>query len=176
MNRNTVFIQANARQMLGAKISAQSYKKASNRPDSFDVRIMDAAKYPRLMQQGQSILRAVHVRQWDPDDLQSFTPLRFKRPGVCTTLAATTTPRRAWMTAIAPLAACASTPVARPQRVCSRSALNDVYSRAPCFSVCGTYVMFMPSFLPFGQPVMQLVGERILPTVWLGGAAIAIAL
>jgi hypothetical protein len=80
--RNTVFIQANARQMLGAKISAQSYRKASNRPDSFDVKIMDAANYPRLMQAGQSILRAGHVREWDPDDLQSFTPLRFAPPGL----------------------------------------------------------------------------------------------
>lgn len=80
--RNTVFIQANARQMLGARISAQSYKKASSRPDSFDVRIMDAADYPRLMQDGQSILRAGHVRQWDPDDLQSFTPLRFAPPSL----------------------------------------------------------------------------------------------
>ncbi len=76
----TVFIQANARQMLGAKISALSYKKASRRPDSFNVRIMDAAEYPRLMATGQSILRAGHVRSWDPDDLQSFTPLRFAPP------------------------------------------------------------------------------------------------
>ena len=84
MTRNTVFIQANARQMLGAKISALSYKKASRRPDSFDVSNMDAAKYPRLMQQGQSILRAGHVRQWEPDDLQSFTPLRFAPPSLMT--------------------------------------------------------------------------------------------
>ena len=76
----TVFIQANARQMLGAKISALSYKKASRRPDSFNVRIIDAAEYPRLMADGQSILRAGHVRAWDPDDLQSFTPLRFAPP------------------------------------------------------------------------------------------------
>jgi len=76
----TVFIQANARQMLGAKISALSYKKASKLPDSFNVVIMDAAKYPRLMASGQSILRAGHVRAWDPDDLQSFTPLRFAPP------------------------------------------------------------------------------------------------
>jgi len=81
-SRNTVFIQANARQMLGAKISALSYKKASNRPDSFDLRIMDAADYPRLMRSGQSILRAGHVREWDPDDLQSFTPLRFAPPSL----------------------------------------------------------------------------------------------
>ena len=76
----TVFIQANARQMLGAKISALSYKKASARPDSFNVRIIDAAEYPRLMTGGQSILRGGHVRAWDPDDLQSFTPLRFAPP------------------------------------------------------------------------------------------------
>ena len=77
-----VFIQANARQMLGARISALSYKKASRRPDSFDVSIMNTADYPRLMQPGQSILRAGHVREWDPDDLQSFTPLRFVPPSI----------------------------------------------------------------------------------------------
>jgi hypothetical protein len=80
VSRPTVFIQANARQMLGAKISAESYKKASARPDSFDVVIMDAADFPRLMQEGQSILRGGVVRNWDPDDLQSFTPLRFAPP------------------------------------------------------------------------------------------------
>jgi len=80
--RNTVFIQANARQMLGAKISALSYKKASRRPDSFDVQIMDAAKWPQLMREGQSIIRDGHVREWAPDDLQSFTPLRFAPPSL----------------------------------------------------------------------------------------------
>jgi hypothetical protein len=32
------------------------------------------------MQEGQTILRGGHVREWDPDDLQSFTPLRFYPP------------------------------------------------------------------------------------------------
>jgi hypothetical protein len=76
----TVFIQANDRQLLGAKISAHSYKRASARPDSFDVKIMRVHDFPRLMQAGRSILRAGHVRDWDPDDLQSFTPLRFAPP------------------------------------------------------------------------------------------------
>ena len=76
----TVFIQANDRQMLGAKISAYSYKRNSSSPDSFDVKIMSARDFPRLMQPGQSILRGGFVRQWDPDDLQSFTPLRFAPP------------------------------------------------------------------------------------------------
>lgn len=76
----TVFIQANARQLLGAKISAHSYKRASARPDSFDVKVMRVDDFPRLTQRGQSILRAGRVRAWDPDDLQSFTPLRFAPP------------------------------------------------------------------------------------------------
>ena len=78
----TVFIQANARQMLGAKISAFSYKHQSASPDSFDVKIIAAEDFPRLMQPGQSILRGGHVRAWDPDDLQSFTPLRFAPPSL----------------------------------------------------------------------------------------------
>jgi hypothetical protein len=78
----TVFIQANDRQLLGAKISAHSYKRNSRRPDSFDVRIMQARDFPRLMKAGQSVLRAGHVREWDPDDLQSFTPLRFAPPSL----------------------------------------------------------------------------------------------
>ena len=80
--KDTVFIQANARQMLGARISAFSYKRQSALPDSFDVTILAAEDFPRLMEPGQSILRAGHVRDWDPDDLQSFTPLRFAPPSV----------------------------------------------------------------------------------------------
>lgn len=78
----TVFIQANDRQLIGAKISAYSYKKASRSPDSFDVKIMRIEEFPRLLQPGQSILRDGHVRAWDPDDLQSFTPLRFAPPSL----------------------------------------------------------------------------------------------
>jgi hypothetical protein len=79
---NTVFIQANDRQLLGAKISAYSYTRASRRPDAFDVRIMRIEDFPRLMQAGQSLLRAGHIREWDPDDLQSFSPLRFAPPSL----------------------------------------------------------------------------------------------
>ena len=78
----TVFIQANARQMLGAKVSAYSFKQASARADSFDVRVLTIDDYPRLTKSGQSILRAGHIREWDPDDLQSFTPLRFAPPSL----------------------------------------------------------------------------------------------
>jgi hypothetical protein len=82
VTKDTVFIQANARQMLGARISAFSYRRNARVPGSFDVRILDLAKWPRLMREGQTILRAGHIRDWDPDDLQSFTPLRFAPPQV----------------------------------------------------------------------------------------------
>jgi len=77
-----VFIQANARQMMGARISAHSFKRHSANPDAFDVTILSTTDYPRLEQPGQSILRGGKVRPWDPDDLQSFTPLRFAPPTV----------------------------------------------------------------------------------------------
>lgn len=80
MTKPTVFIQANERQMLGAKISAHSFRRNSARPDSFDVRIMTVRQFPRLLNRGQSIVRAGEIREWDPDDLQSFTPLRFAPP------------------------------------------------------------------------------------------------
>jgi hypothetical protein len=75
-----VFIQSNDRQHLGAKISAHSYRRNASDPDSFDVRILHTREFPRLMEPGRTILRAGAIRQWDPDDLQSFTPLRFYPP------------------------------------------------------------------------------------------------
>ena len=76
----TVFIQANDRQFLGATISAHSYKRNARDPDSFDVRILHTRDFPRLMDPNRSVLRAGRVRKWDPNDLQSFTPLRFYPP------------------------------------------------------------------------------------------------
>lgn len=78
--KRTVFIHANDRQMLGARISAHSYRRNAREPGSFDVKILDVRDHPRLLQRGRTILRAGHVREWDPDDLQSFTPLRFYPP------------------------------------------------------------------------------------------------
>jgi hypothetical protein len=68
--------------MIGARISAYSYKRNSRRPGAFDVRILNVRDYPRLLQSGQSIVRHGHERTWDPDDLQTFTPLRFAPPSV----------------------------------------------------------------------------------------------
>ena len=76
----TVFIQANERQQLGAKISAHSYKRNARDSDSFDVRILHVRDFPRLADGNQTYLRAGEVTRWNPDDLQSFTPLRFYPP------------------------------------------------------------------------------------------------
>ena len=79
----TVFIQANARQMLGAKISARSYKKASAGRTVSTSQIMDAAQIsaPDAARASRSCAPAI-VREWEPDDLQSFTPLRFAPPSL----------------------------------------------------------------------------------------------
>ena len=78
--RPVVFIQANDRQMLCARIAAYSYTRNSRRSDDFDVKILHVRDYPRLTASGQSIVRDGRIRAWDPDDLQSFTPLRFAPP------------------------------------------------------------------------------------------------
>jgi len=76
----TVFIQANDRQYLGAKISAHSFRRNAGDPDSFDVRILHTRDFPRLADPGRTYLRGGEVVRWDPNDLQSFTPLRFYPP------------------------------------------------------------------------------------------------
>jgi hypothetical protein len=75
-----VFIHTNDKQMLGALVSAHSYRRNSRSPDSFEVRILRAEDYPELQQTGRTLLRGGHERAWDPDDLQSFTPLRYAIP------------------------------------------------------------------------------------------------
>lgn len=76
----TVFIQSNDRQYLGARISAHSYRRNARDPDSFDVTILRTRDSPRLLDETQTYIRGSEVTQWDPDDLQSFTPLRFYPP------------------------------------------------------------------------------------------------
>jgi hypothetical protein len=80
--RSTVVIHTNDKQMLGALVSAHSFRRNSRNPDAFDVRILNAKEFPELRERGHSILRGGHVREWDPDDLQSFTPARFAIPGL----------------------------------------------------------------------------------------------
>ncbi|HEX5237579.1 MAG TPA: hypothetical protein VFW39_03845 [Sphingomicrobium sp.] len=76
----TIIVHTNDKQMLGALVSAHSFRRNSRDPDSLDVRILNASDYPELQERGRTFLRDGHVREWDPDDLQSFTPLRFAIP------------------------------------------------------------------------------------------------
>ena len=78
----TVVIHTNDKQMLGALVSAHSYRRNSRTPEAFEVRVVNASEFPELQERGHSLLRGGHEREWDPDDLQSFTPVRFAIPGL----------------------------------------------------------------------------------------------
>ncbi len=75
-----VFIHTNDKQMLGALVSAHSYRRNSRTPHAFEVRVLRAEDRPELQEKGHTFLRGGHERAWDPDDLQSFTPLRYAVP------------------------------------------------------------------------------------------------
>ncbi len=77
-----VIIHTNEKQMLGALVSAHSYRRNSPNPEAFEIRILRAEDYPELQVRGRTLLRGGHERAWDPDDLQSFTPLRYAVPDV----------------------------------------------------------------------------------------------
>jgi hypothetical protein len=76
----TVVIHTNDKQMLGALVSAHSFRRNSRTPGSFDVRVVNASEFPELRERGHTLLRGGHIRDWDPEDLQSFTPARFAIP------------------------------------------------------------------------------------------------
>jgi hypothetical protein len=78
----TVVIHTNDKQMLGALVSAHSFTLNSRTPDAFEVRIVNSNDFSELRERGHTLLRGGHVREWDPDDLQSFTPARFAIPGL----------------------------------------------------------------------------------------------
>jgi len=78
----TVIIHTNDKQMLGALVSAHSFRRNSRTPDAFEVRLVNASEFPDIQERGHSLMRGGHLRDWDPDDLQSFTPLRFAVPGL----------------------------------------------------------------------------------------------
>jgi len=77
-----VFIHTNEKQKLGALVSAHSFRRNSSDPGSFEVRLLETKDYPELLVAGRTFLRAGFLRSWDPNDLQSFTPLRFAPPDV----------------------------------------------------------------------------------------------
>ena len=80
-DRPVVFIHTNAKQRLGALVSAHSFRRNARQPDGFEVRLLEAEhSAPLRAAERRSFLRAGHSRTWRMDDLQSFTPLRFAVP------------------------------------------------------------------------------------------------
>ena len=79
--RPHVFIQSNAKQSIGALVSAYSLKRVAADPDSFDVTILRQEDHPLFRaQEGRRYRRHGVMRVWRNDDLQSFTLLRFMPP------------------------------------------------------------------------------------------------
>ena len=76
-----VFIHTNHKQILGAKVAAHALRRNSATPDAFEVRFIDTRDHDWLAEyEGRMYLRDGVKRVWLNDDLQSFTPLRFRPP------------------------------------------------------------------------------------------------
>ncbi len=80
-NKPNVFVQTNAKQLVGAIVSAYSMKRNSADPDAFDVHIIHREDFPFFDEhEGKEYLRSGIKRVWRNDDLQSFTLTRFMPP------------------------------------------------------------------------------------------------
>ena len=81
MRRPGIFIQTNAKQAIGAIVSAYSMKRNSAHAADFDVTVMHQEDYPFFQsREGQSYMRHGVRRVWLNSDLQSFTLVRFLPP------------------------------------------------------------------------------------------------
>ena len=79
--KDCVFIHTNHRQTIGALVSQYSLTRNSANNERFDVRIIHTKDFPFLhAKEGQVFLRGGIKREWQMEDLQSFTPLRFMPP------------------------------------------------------------------------------------------------
>jgi len=78
----TVFIHTNHKQYIGALVSMHSMRRNSKNSDKFDVKLIEYKDHKDLFSkyEGRTYSRDGDSRTWDPEDLQSFTPLRFMPP------------------------------------------------------------------------------------------------
>jgi hypothetical protein len=77
MNKPVVFIHTNDQQMLGAIVSAHSFRRQTRQPERFEVRLLRLEQTPHLYaREGRSYLRMGKMATWHNADLQSFSPLR----------------------------------------------------------------------------------------------------
>lgn len=73
-----VYLQANQKQLLAARVAAHAARRSSPDGDAFDVQILLLDDFPQLYgREGQAYLRDGLTAVWRNDNLQSFTPLRF---------------------------------------------------------------------------------------------------
>lgn len=79
---NTLFIQTNYKQMLGAKLGKYSFEKEAGPDRNFETQIMVVEKLPEMRDfVGKTYLTTGKLlRTYTFDDLQSFTLTRFKPP------------------------------------------------------------------------------------------------
>lgn len=77
-----VFVHTNHKQHIGALVSAYSMARNSERPDAFDVRLIELKDHMDVFgrYEGRTYNRDGDQRPWMNEDLQSFTPLRFMPP------------------------------------------------------------------------------------------------
>ena len=76
-----VFVHTNAKQYLGALVSAHSMRRASAHADRLRIEAINHADHPFFPRfEGRTYLVGGEKRVWRNDDLQSFTPLRFMPP------------------------------------------------------------------------------------------------
>jgi hypothetical protein len=79
--KNTVFIQANAQQMLGAKVARFSILKHLRDKDSLDIKILDVGTMPIFTNLiGKTYKRNGRTLTYTQDDLQGFTISRIMPP------------------------------------------------------------------------------------------------
>ena len=78
---NKIFIQANTKQLLGAKIAKYALEKHRQNPASFTVEILNVDEMPLFKKYaGMEFRRGKETRSLDPEDLQFFTLSRFMPP------------------------------------------------------------------------------------------------
>lgn len=76
--RPTVYLQANQKQLLAARVAAYAAHRSARLTRAFDVQILLLDDFPPLYgREGQTYLRDGLTAVWRNDNLQSFTPLRF---------------------------------------------------------------------------------------------------
>jgi hypothetical protein len=78
---NTVYIQTNHKQIVGAIVAEYAFRRNSAHNDKFDVKIVNVNDFPYFAaHEGKKYLRGKTWRPWLNNDLQSFTLTRFMPP------------------------------------------------------------------------------------------------